>query len=154
MTHYYRPSKFEDCTEIAPLMREQDAKEIMYSNGFKPLEALETSYNLCQVCNSIVHEDGSVVGMFGVADSGIIASPWLLGTDKIIETRKEFIPQAKEWVEEMSKIYPLLTNFVHVDNTVSLVWLKSLGFEFIKLDKEYGVGKKPFYQFVRISKNV
>ena len=90
--------------------------------------------------------------MFGVCDSGVIASPWLLGTDKIIETKKEFVPQAIEWVNDMSKLYPILTNYVHVDNTVSLIWLKSLGFEFIKLEKEYGVGKKPFYQFVRISK--
>lgn len=152
MTHYYRPSRFEDCAEIAPLMREQDVKEIMYSHGVKPLEALENCYNTCAICNSIIHEDGSVVGMFGVADYDILASPWLLGTDKIIETRKEFIPQAKEWVEEMINIYPILTNYVHVDNTVSLVWLKSLGFEFIKLNQQYGVGKKPFYQFARINK--
>jgi len=78
----------------------------------------------------------------------------LLGTDKLLDTRKEFIPQAKEWVEEMSSIYPILLNYVHVDNTVSKRWLKSLGFEFIKLEKEYGVGKQPFYQFVRIKKNV
>jgi hypothetical protein len=32
--------------------------------------------------------------------------------------------------------------------------LKSLGFQFINLIKEYGVGKEPFYQFVRIKENV
>ena len=154
MTHHYRPARFEDCAEIAPFMRSQDEKEVMYSSGFSPLDALTQSYRASQVCNSIIHKDGSVVGMFGVCDSSVIASPWLLGTDKIIETKKEFVPQAIEWVNDMSKLYPILTNYVHVDNTVSLIWLKSLGFEFIKLEKEYGVGKKPFYQFVRISKNV
>lgn len=154
MTHHYRPARFEDCREMAPNMRSQDAKEVMYSNGLTPLKALQESYRLSQVHNSIIHEDGSVVGMFGVCDSGIIASPWLLGTDKMLETRKEFVPQAIEWVNEMAKLYPILTNFVHVNNTVSLVWLKSLGFEFIKLYEEYGVGKQPFYQFVRITKNV
>jgi hypothetical protein len=154
MTHHYRPARFEDCREIAPLMREQDVKEVMYSHGFNPLKALQESYRLSQVHNSIIHEDGSVVGMFGVADAGAYASPWLLGTDKIIDTRKEFIPQAIEWVNRMSDKYPLMFNFVHEDNTVSIRWLKSLGFEFIKLDKEYGVGKKPFYQFVRIQNNV
>lgn len=154
MVHHYRPARFEDCLEVAPLMRSQDAKEVMYSHGVEPLEALQSSYRDSQVCNSIIHEDGSVVGMFGVCDSKIVACPWLLGTDKIIETKKEFIPQAIDWVNDMSKIYPILTNFVHVDNGVSLVWLKSLGFEFIKLDNEYGVAKQPFYQFVRISKYV
>ena len=154
MTHHYRPARFEDCRELAPNMRSQDVKEIGYSHGLNPLRSLQEGYRLSQVCNSVIHEDGSVVGMFGVADQGVVASPWLLGADKLIDTRKEFIPQAIEWVEEMSSIYPILTNFVHVDNTVSLAWLKSLGFEFIKLDKEYGVGKKPFYQFVRINKCV
>ena len=31
MGHHYRPARFEDCREIAPLMREQDAKEVMAS---------------------------------------------------------------------------------------------------------------------------
>ena len=154
MTHHYRPARFEDCREMYPFMREQDAKEVMYSNGLEPLRALQESFKHSCECNSIIHEDGSVVGMFGVSDAGAFASPWLLGTDKIIDTRKEFIPQAIEWVNRMSDKYPLMFNFVHEDNTVSIRWLKSLGFEFIKLDKEYGVGKKPFYQFVRINKCV
>ena len=156
MKLHYRPSKIEDCDEVAPLMRSQDVIEIMYSNGLKPLEALQKGFEASQVCNSIIHEDGSVVGMFGVCDSGVIASPWMLGTDRAVDktTRKSFIPQAKDWVNQMSSIYPLLTNFVHAENKISMVWLKSLGFEFIKLDKEYGVGKQPFYQFLRINKNV
>lgn len=152
--HHYRPSEFLDCREVAPEMRLQDVIEVGYSNGLEPLRALQEAYRVSQVCNSVIHEDGSVVAMFGVSDNGIFASPWLLGTDKLLDTRKEFIPQAKEWVEEMSSIYPILLNYVHVDNTVSKRWLKSLGFEFIKLEKEYGVGKQPFYQFVRIKKNV
>ena len=113
--HHYRPSEFLDCREVAPEMRSQDVTEISYSNGLAPLEALQGAYNVSQVCNSVIHEDGSVVAMFGVSDNGIFASPWLLGTDKLLDTRKEFIPQAKEWVEEMSSIYPILLNYVHVD---------------------------------------
>jgi len=154
MGHHYRKSEFLDCREIAPLMRSQDVTEIGYSNGLAPLRALQEAYRVSEVCNSIIHADGSVVGMFGVANNGVFGSPWLLGTDKIIETRHEFIPQAKTWVEAMNSIYPILLNFVHVDNTVSKKWLKSLGFEFIKLEEEYGVGKQPFYQFVRIKKCV
>lgn len=154
MGHHYRPARFEDCREIAPLMREQDAKEVLASHGFKPYDALKESYRVSTEMNSIIHADGSVVGMFGVTDAGAYAIPWMLGTDKVIETRKEFIPQAKKWVEETNERYPLLFNFVHKDNTVSRRWLKSLGFEFIKLQEEYGVGKEPFIQFVRIKKCV
>ena len=152
MGHHYRRARFEDCREIAPLMRSQDAKEVMASHGMKPYEALSESYRVSTEMNSIIHEDGSVVGMFGVTNAGSYAIPWMLGTDKVIETRREFIPQAKKWVEETNEKYPLLFNYVHEDNTVSRRWLKSLGFEFIKLEKEYGVGKEPFIQFVRIKK--
>ena len=154
MGHHYRPARFEDCREVAPLMRSQDADEVMASSGLRPLKALQESYRVSQVMNSVIHEDGSVVGMFGLSVGEVYACPWLLGTDKLIETRREFIPQAKKWVEEMNDEYPLLINFVHADNTVSKRWLKSLGFEFIKLHKEYGVGRQPFYQFVRMKKHV
>ena len=154
MTHHYRPARFEDCREIAPNMRTQDALEVLYSGGLNPLRTLQESYRLSQECNSVIHEDGSVVGMFGLSDFGSFASPWLLGTDKLLDTRKVFIPSAKEWVERMNDAHPLMFNYVHVDNTVSKRWLQTLGFAFIKLDKEFGVAKKPFYQFVRIKKNV
>ncbi len=96
MGHHYRPARFEDCREIAPLMRSQDAKEVMASHGFKPYEALHESYRVSTEMNSIIHADGSVVGMFGVTNAGSYAIPWMLGTDKVIETRREFIPQAKK----------------------------------------------------------
>lgn len=154
MNLHYRPARFEDCREIAPLMRSQDAKEVFYSNGLNPLRALQESYRVSQICNTVIHKDGSAVGMFGLSINDVFASPWLLGTDKLTEVPKQFIPQAQEWVEDMNDKYPLLINFVHAENTVSKRWLKSLGFEFIKLDKEYGAGKQPFYQFVRMNKHV
>lgn len=154
MGHHYRPARFEECRKVAPKMRAQDIKEVLASNGATPLMALQESYKHSTVTNSIVHEDGDIVGMFGIAVNSAFASPWLLGTDKLIETRNEFIPQAREWVETMNLHYPLLLNFVHKSNTISQRWLKSLGFEFIKLYEEYGVGREPFYQFVRIKKHV
>ena len=154
MGHHHRPARFEDCLEMAPNMRSQDAKEVMASHGFEPYAALHESYKVSTEANSIIHADGSVVGMFGVTNVGSYAVPWLLGTDKLIQTRRIMLPVAKQWVDEIIERYPLLFNYVHEDNTISRRWLKSLGFEFIKLEKEYGVGKEPFIQFVRIKKCV
>jgi len=154
MTHHYRPANWGDCREMASFMREQDANEVMASNGLNPLRSLQASFKASRECHSVIHEDGSIVGMFGVADCKAFGSPWLLGTDKLIDTKKEFIPQAIEWVKKINNDYPLLLNYVHADNTVSKRWLKSLGFQFIDLIEEYGVGKEPFYQFVRIKENV
>lgn len=152
MTHHYRPATEQDAYEMAPNMRSQDAEEVMASHGWTPLEALVNSYNGSQECNSIIHEDGDVVGMFGVSDQGAFAMPWLLGANKMLDTKIEFVPQAIEWVDRMSVQYPLLFNFVHKENKVAIRWLKSLGFEFIKEIEDYGVGKEPFIQFVRITK--
>ena len=154
MTHHYRRAEWHDCRVMYPEMRKGDAHEVMASHGLCPLRSLQESFRVSRECNTVIHEDGSIVGMFGVADYGHYASPWLLGTDKLIDTRKEFIPQAKKWVERMNNDYPLLLNYVHADNDVSIRWLKSLGFQFIKYIKEHGVGKEPFYQFVRIKENV
>jgi hypothetical protein len=135
-------------------MRSQDAREVMASHGKEPLEALLESFRVSSECFTIIHEDGEIVGMYGIADCNIFASPWLLGTDKLPETKRVMLPVSAKWVEEKNNQYPLLLNYVHVDNTVSMRWLKTLGFKFIKLDKEHGVGREPFYQFVRIKKNV
>ena len=89
-----------------------------------------------------------------LAANDIFGSPWLLGSDKLPETKKVMLPVSARWVEEMNTSHPLLLNYVHAENTVSIKWLKSLGFQFINLVKEYGVGKEPFYQFVRIKENV
>ena len=152
MPHHYRKSTFQDCRDMAPYMREQDANEVMASSGATPLRALQAGYNssASSGCFTIIHEDGSIVGMFGVADCGHFASPWLLGTDKLTETKRVMLPVAATWVEGLLDQYPLLLNYVDAENTVSKKWLKSLGFKFIKLIDDYGVGKKPFYQFVRI----
>jgi hypothetical protein len=155
MTHYYRPANWGDCRELAPFLRKQDEKEVMASDGLSPLRALQESFKASYgECHTIIHEDGSIVGMFGLAVNGMFASPWLLGSDKLPETKKVMLPVSAKWVEEMNTSHPLLLNFVHAENTVSIKWLKSLGFQFINLVKEYGVGREPFYQFVRIKENV
>ena len=92
MTHHHRPSVLGDCDLIAPYMRTQDVKEITYSHGLSPLESLQRSFLSSQECNTIVHADGTVVGMFGIVDSGILASPWLLGTDKLLKTKRVMLP--------------------------------------------------------------
>ena len=150
---YYRPSKEEDCYILAPNLRHQDELEIRYGIGLNNEEALVTSFNLSKAeCNSIIHND-TVIGMFGVGldpEHKTHALPWLLGSDEIIKVQKSFLKESKIWVDKITKEYDLLYNYVHIGNRVSIKWLKYLGFTFIRLIPEYGVGKKPFYEFVKI----
>ena len=50
----------------------------------------------------------------------------------------------------MNEKYPLLTNAVDEEYKVSIDWLRFLGFTFLKRHETWGVGNKPFLEFVRI----
>jgi hypothetical protein len=152
MKPYYRPSVKEDVYELAPKLRKQDVKEVEASSGYMPEEALLVSFNSEGESNTIIAPDGEVIGMFGVSATldPHIGVPWLLASPRLPEVSKEFIPQSLEWVKQKNEEYSLLHNAVDVRNTVAIRWLRYLGFTFIQRIEEYGVGKKPFYHFVRI----
>lgn len=151
---YYRPSKIEDCLELAPILRKQDVDEVAASHGLNPVTALRLSFKISNECNSIIHE-GKVVGMFGYgSDGGTVAVPWLLASDKIKEISREFLPQSKLWVDKVAEDYDVLVNYVDVRNTVAIRWLKFLGFKFIRRIEHFGKAQVPFYEFVRADINV
>lgn len=151
---YYRPSTSEDAYELAPNLRPEDVKEVFLSSSLAPLEALIQSFEVSDECNTITHPDGSLLGMFGYATNDFFTIPWMLAGPRLHEIRRVFVPQAKDWVNTVSDKHPLLLNFVHAENKPAIGWLKSLGFSMIKLVPEYGTGKAPFYQFVRVKPNV
>ena len=68
--------------------------------------------------------------------------------------KKELLTRPIKWLEEKNKEYPLLVNYVDARNKVAIRWLRFLGFTFIRKIEKYGVGRKPFYEFVRISSHV
>ena len=152
MTPYYRPATLDDAYELAPKLREVDVQEVKDSSGVNALDALLISVTASSEAYSIIANDGEVIGMFGVSPTADpdIGVPWLLCSDRLPEVKKEFIPQSAEWVIEVNKKFPVLCNYVAKDNKVAIRWLRHLGFTFTQLIETFGVGKKPFYEFVRI----
>lgn len=147
---YYREATLEDCTELAPKMREQDKQEVWDSHNLLPLEALQKSLEASTECYSIIDDHDRVVGMFGLAYQGTAGVPWLLASDGLRKIAKQFIRHNREIVEGWLDRTPLLINYVSAENTTAINWLKWLGFTFIRLVPDFGVEKKPFYEFVRI----
>ncbi len=82
-----------------------------------------------------------------------IGIPWLLGSPEVTRFGKHLVGGAKRWVLEMESKYPVLVNMVHAENTLAIKWLQHIGFTLGPLYPEWGVGKAPFYQFYRHSKN-
>lgn len=70
--------------------------------------------------------------MWGVARQGnlmsVTGAPWLLGTPAIVKVRHDFLRYCPHFVDAMQSAFPRLENFVHVENRLSIRWLKHLGF--------------------------
>lgn len=151
MTPYYRPTVLDDIHELAPRMRKSDVEEIAASSGVVPEQALFLSFLAGAETHSIIAPDGEIIGMFGVVPTQdpMVGVPWMLASDRLPEIRKHFLPQSLEWVEKVNKQFPILTNYVDKRNTKAIRWLRYLGFQFPQLIEDFGVEKKPFYEFVR-----
>jgi len=155
MTASFRHTKPEDIPVLAENLRKADIEELAASTGLEPEVALRMSVEVSEEANTIVLDDGTVVGIFGISHiSEHVGCPWLVGSDLISDIRTPFLRGSKAWIEEKQSEYPILTNFVHTKNETAIQWLRFLGFQFIRLIEKHGVGKEPFYEFVRIQKNV
>jgi len=151
---HYRKTRFKDIKKLAPRLRLQDQHEIMASHGLHPYEALVLCYESSEECNTIIDESGEIIGIFGFnIVSDLLASPWLLGSDEIKTIGRDVIKVSNEWVRDLNLKYPVLYNYVDEHNEVAIRWLRSLGFTFVRLIPDHGVGKKPFYEFVRINES-
>ena len=102
--------------------------EIWHLARLLPMEALTLSLKHCSY-NRAVLLDGHVVAMFGVGgEKGKVGVPWMLASPLLTKIRKPFLRESKEFLEEMSKDYPVLNNVAWTKNKEHIRWLKWLGF--------------------------
>lgn len=148
MKYEYRLMKPEDLSEIVNLdLRKADRIEIEAGVGLLPSCALYKA-----VLDSekvwVITLDDRIEGVFGVAPcDGGTGSPWLLGTEAMIQVPKKFLRASKKIVEEMKGMYSVLFNWVSEDNTAALRWLEFLGFtlhEHLAVPMDSGVVFIPF----------
>lgn len=134
---------------IATHLRQQDAAEVFYSDAMQPEEAVYDSWKNSPICRCIEGDDGTPVGICGVASGGVI---WLLGTEQLLATRShrlQFLRGAKQWIDGLldEGLGPL-HNRVFAANRDSIRWLKSLGFQFYPAEP-YGPCGQLFRYFER-----
>jgi len=153
-----RPSIQSDVDYLAPRLRPEDVAEVRANSGFEPHFTLSLGLLYSDKCFTMVTPDGEPVGMFGVGKSnmpntGIV---WMLNTPLLEKHRVQFLRACKagEWVDVLHEKYPILTNAVDERNTKHIRWLRWLGFTFVFRHPFYGVERRPFIEFVRLSNNV
>jgi len=69
---------------------------------------------------------------------------WMLGTNDVFKYKKIFVKYCKRWVNKLASKYETVTNYVHVDNKLSIRWLKWCGAVF---SPKLNILGQDFYKF-------
>lgn len=136
--------------DLAPRMRAADRLEVWASNHLLPFEALVRSVGRSRE-SWAVERAGRCVCLFGVVPINLLmerGSPWLLGSDELHDIRIPFLRHSRPVIDRLLERYKVLTNWVHVENTLSLAWLRWLRFE-IGEARPYGVDGLLFHPVTR-----
>lgn len=145
---FTRPTE-EAIRFIAANMRQQDADEVWATGRNTPLIALQKSVDSSHFSLLITGDDDTPLTLLGLRVENIITDigvPWLLSADQALNHRKEFLRQSPPVIDEMLQICSRLENWVHDKNTVSIRWLRWLGFT-IDPAKPVGVDGEMFHRF-------
>ena len=137
-----------DIAVLVRNMRKHDVQEVNAATRMGVRNAVETSVNLSTYAKTGLVND-ELVCMWGVCPISLISSsgsPWMLGTDLIEKKQRIFLRRSKPWLEDIKKDYKTLENHVDERNTLSVRWLKWLGFEMNKAEP-YGVNGELFHKF-------
>lgn len=145
------------CTEVedwhihyvANNMRQADIDELWAQSMSRPLNSLQYAVRVSTSCWTIMSGDDEPVGLFGVGAVsmiGGIGSPWMLSTDGLLPIAKSFLKGCPEYIEKMLNDFDKLQNVIDTRNTVSIRWLKWLGFDMLD-PQPYGPFQVPFHVF-------
>jgi hypothetical protein len=135
---------------IAEKMRWADQREVWASSKKRPYPVLLLSYKVSKYRKTIMLGD-EPIGMFGVSSFGLLSNrgvPWFLGTDKIEDISYRFLRGCSKYIGEMSDGYAILENWVDTRNSVSIEWLKWLGFN-VEQAAPHGAFGLPFHRFYK-----
>lgn len=143
-----RGSVISDAFNLAPNVRKSDKEEIWKSHHKIPETALIDGYTKSLITLTVERYEVPVA-MFGINPLSLIndkAVIWLLASDDIYKIKYEFLKQCRKFIRLFLDIYPLLFNWVDVENKTTLKWLKFCG---CKLGPvlPYGTEKAPFQYF-------
>jgi len=138
-----RPTTPADIDYILSVgLRAADVQEVTASGYFpNAAVAFRGSVELSKGFCFTVLIDGVPAGAFGATPDAV---PWLLGTELMTSLPIHFLREAPLWVSLLNSVYPVLTNYVHVENTHAYRWLKRLGATF---HEDHQIGGLTFRRF-------
>ena len=147
-----RTSTLNDCLVLGPKLRAEDCQEIAAHAGLGPTDGLIQSFLNSKACLTVELE-GTPITMFGTGPypaNPKIGVIWLLSSPELLKISKPFLRHSKRLLALLSAPYEVVMNYVDCRNEAHHRWLLWCGFIFIAKHDEFGVGKLPFIEFVRI----
>lgn len=142
------PATMPHVAQIAPRMRDADKAEIWAASHAEPHHALKTGLAQSTLCWSGLVDDVPVC-MFGVAPLTLLGGTgivWMLGTAGVQDHARAFLRRNKTFIIQMMQRFYRLENWVDARNTLSIRWLRWLGFV-IEEAAPYGIERRPFHHF-------
>ena len=133
---------------IAVNMRQADADEVWASNRHLPYEALMKGWKSSH-SSVVVTVNNEPCVMLGLVIRDILSGsgvPWLLGTEGALKYKRHFLTQVPAVIDEMLTICQRLCNYVLIENKISIIWLKHIGFT-VDNPSSYGVAGELFHRF-------
>lgn len=141
----FREPHWTDLVRVAGQVRAADAAECAAA-GLTPLRALQHSLARSPNLRWAITADCEPIALMGCADLLTHGEPWMLGTDGVRQHGRRLMRLCRPYIAAMVRVHPVLQNFVHAENAVSIGWLKRVGFE-VHPAQPYGAHGAPFHRF-------
>lgn len=127
-----RPPRPEDVPELAANMRPADRAEVTALHPGEDLETVLRAALAVKGWRLAVDIDGRLALLGGIAEvpgqGGRVGCCWMLGTRHAERFPGVVTRIGMQYRDLALEMYPAFVNFVHADNTVSIRWLRRLGF--------------------------
>ena len=127
-----RRSEIGDGASLFPNLREADKREIIAGTGALLQDTLDDGIRTSEECWTVVLED-EPIAIYGYRDTDDgSAYIWMLGSDKILDIRWQFLRATKNTINQIIKKYESLWSLSYAKNTVHSDWYKWAGFKIMK----------------------
>lgn len=149
-----RPVAPADVDMLAARLRDQDRAELL-ALGYEPqwnADLIRESVLTSKMCHAIWSPTDEFMGICGmrIATESLLGSasgvPWMLGTDAVPRFGAALNRTTRRYNAAMLELVPLLFNYVHQANTVSVAWLQRVGYK-LGPAEPLGPHGAPFHRF-------
>lgn len=142
------PATEEHIPLIVANMRQADIDELAQI-GKNPTDSLKYSLAMSRFsCTGFVGSEA--VCMFGVCPSSFLTPlkgyVWMFSTTNILDHQVAFLRRCKPVISQMLNIFPVLENWVSVENRLAIKWLRWMKFKFDE-PVDYGPFNKKCMRF-------